>query len=638
VWVSADRFSQMHRPWRLPLFIGVCSLAALLMLGFDEHLPGMTAKGAFTVLPIAANGCAGVAFLMAAVRFGRMLRVSRDQTELIFLVIMVLLGLSGLTFPFSVLWDLNWWLWHLLRLAAFLVALLIIIQEYKTMVARLQTSETRLQAIVQSTSDWIWELDADGIYTYCSQGVEKVLGYSPKDILGRTPFDLMLPEKQRQVGKQFSELVTDRAPIQNLENWNLAKDGRRVCLLTNGLPIFDDHGRLSGYRGANQDITLRKQIEDELKKSEERFRALFESTTDCILVWDRDYNYLFANQAAIDHVGTTRDKVIGKSIRDGLGHVPDFMRLWMDRVDSVFASEKSMRVEDAVPVGDQVIHSESILSPMKGPDGNVFAVGVVYRDITQRKQLETQLQIRNKALERSNAELDDFAYIVSHDLKEPLRSIHSFASFLLEDYRDRLDNEGRSHLDIVMQSSRRMANLLDDLLIYSRVGRTELAMQPTNLGRVVARVVEDFESLLTRSNAVVTVDPDLPTVSCDNVRIGAVFRNLIENAVKYNDAEEKQVEVGWRPTHGSENGSPVVFVRDNGIGIREKHQSIVFKIFKRLHGRDKYGGGTGAGLTIVSKIIARHGGRVWVESEFGKGSTFCFTFHRMTEKRPAVDR
>ncbi len=228
-------------------------------------------------------------------------------------------------------------------------------------------------------------------------------------------------------------------------------------------------------------------------------------------------------------------------------------------------------------------------------------------------------------LSRSNAELDDFAYIVSHDLKEPLRSIHSFSSFLLEDYRDQLDKDGKSHLDIVMRSAKRMESLLDDLRIYSRFGRTELAVKPTDPGKLVTKVLEDMRPLLEEKNVNVVVARDMPTVTCDYVRMGVVFRNLIENAVKYNTSEKKQIEVGWMPTDDSGNHGPVFFVHDNGIGIREKHLENVFKIFKRLHGRDKFGGGTGAGLPIVRKIVERHGGRIWAESEFGKSSTFYFT-------------
>jgi signal transduction histidine kinase/PAS domain-containing protein len=235
-------------------------------------------------------------------------------------------------------------------------------------------------------------------------------------------------------------------------------------------------------------------------------------------------------------------------------------------------------------------------------------------------------------LSRSNAELDDFAYIVSHDLKEPLRSIHSFSSFLLEDYRDQLGKDGQSHLDIVMRSAKRMESLLDDLRIYSRFGRTELAVKPTDPGKLVMKVLADMRPLLEEKNVNVDVAEDMPTVTCDYVRIGVVFRNLIENAIKYNTAEKKRIEVGWMPTDDSGSHGPVFFVRDNGIGIREKHLENIFKIFKRLHGRDKFGGGTGAGLPIVRKIVERHGGRIWAESEFGKSSTFYFTLSSSLKK------
>ena len=148
-----------------------------------------------------------------------------------------------------------------------------------------------------------------------------------------------------------------------------------------------------------REVTERKRADAALRESEERFRAVFESSSDCILVWDRQYNYLYANQAAIDHVGTTRDKVIGKNMRDGLGHIPDFMYLWMERVDRAFATGEPFRVEDVVPVGDQLVHSESQVSPIRDATGQVFAVGVVYRDVTERKQMEEELRRSRDELE-----------------------------------------------------------------------------------------------------------------------------------------------------------------------------------------------------------------------------------------------
>jgi len=172
----------------------------------------------------------------------------------------------------------------------------------------------------------------------------------------------------------------------------------------------------------------RAHAEEGLRESEELFRIIFESTTDCIIVWDKDYNYIYANQAAIDHVGATRDKVIGKNIRDGLGHIPEFMKLWMERVDKVFRTQKPMRVEDSMAMGDRIVHSESILSPIRDKSGDVFAVGVVYRDVTDRKYAENKIYKINRELTTSAKKLNKLA------LRDPQTGLynHSYMEKIIE--------------------------------------------------------------------------------------------------------------------------------------------------------------------------------------------------------------
>ena len=235
-----------------------------------------------------------------------------------------------------------------------------------------------------------------------------------------------------------------------------------------------------------------------------------------------------------------------------------------------------------------------------------------------------ELQQANAALERINQELDDFAHIASHDQKEPLRGINTYSAFLLEDYSDKLDADGQAKLNTLQKLTRRMEALIESLLMYSRVGRTELAVQDTNLNETLADIVETLEIRLHELGVEIRQPRPLPTLRCDGVRVGEVFRNLITNAMKYNDKPQKWIETGCDPQ--SVNGSVMVFhLCDNGIGIREKHLDSVFRIFKRLHGRDEYGGGTGIGLTIVKKIVERHGGRIWLGSTFGEGTAFFFT-------------
>ncbi len=237
----------------------------------------------------------------------------------------------------------------------------------------------------------------------------------------------------------------------------------------------------------------------------------------------------------------------------------------------------------------------------------------------QRKKAEQQILKTNRELAQSNRELDDFSYIVSHDLREPLRGISNFSSFLMEDYGNILQEDGKQKLETLIRLSNRMEAQIESILYYSRVGRMELSIGETDLNAVVADVIAHLHHLIAGSHAHIDIPKPLPVIRCDRVRVFDLFLNLISNAVKYNDNPEKQVEIGWKEEESE------FHVKDNGIGIEEKHLKTVFKIFKRLHAKDKYGGGVGAGLTIVQKIVERHNGRIWVESSFGRGSTFFFT-------------
>lgn len=250
----------------------------------------------------------------------------------------------------------------------------------------------------------------------------------------------------------------------------------------------------------------------------------------------------------------------------------------------------------------------------------------------------------NIELARSNAELDSFAYIASHDLKEPLRGIYNYASFLIEDYEDKLDAEGVEKLHTLKHLTRRMDALIESLLHYSRVGRVDLSFYPTDLNQLLAEVLELLKPLIDEVQAEIRIPRPLPTIPCDSVRVREVFHNLISNALKYNTRDKRWVEIGYddtgsyadrlvtqqasiRATPLKQPGSvPIVlYVQDNGIGIRQQHLEVIFRIFRRLHPRDAFGGGTGSGLTIAKKIIERHGGHIWVESTYGEGSKFCFT-------------
>ncbi|MFB2970707.1 ATP-binding protein [Aerosakkonema sp. BLCC-F183] len=249
-------------------------------------------------------------------------------------------------------------------------------------------------------------------------------------------------------------------------------------------------------------------------------------------------------------------------------------------------------------------------------------------------QKADELAAINLELQRSNSELDAFAYIASHDLKEPLRGIHNYATFLLEDYGNILNAEGTEKLGTMVRLTKRMEDLINALLHFSRLGRQELNREHIDLNNLVQIVADLLRISSDKNHFLIQIPQKLPMVQGDRILIEEVFTNLITNALKYNESPEKLVEVGFLDNHppnvknfmeNSPNQFWTIYVRDNGIGIREKHLDSIFRIFKRLHSPGKYGGGTGAGLTIVKKIVERHGGTIWVESNYGEGSTFYFT-------------
>lgn len=233
----------------------------------------------------------------------------------------------------------------------------------------------------------------------------------------------------------------------------------------------------------------------------------------------------------------------------------------------------------------------------------------------------------NQELKRSNLDLDAFAYIASHDLKEPLRGIHNYSTFLIEDYGSVLDAEGVSKLEALTRLTRRMQDLIDSLLYYSRLGRSELLLHPIDLNELAIETAELFK--ITGGDALDIAIYPLPTVLGDRSQIYELLTNLVSNGIKYNNSLCKRVEIGCCDFASSPQSHPqsfhTIYVRDNGIGIHPRHHQDIFRIFRRLHLRQDYGGGIGAGLTIAQKIVERHGGTIWVESVEGLGSTFYFT-------------
>lgn len=279
-------------------------------------------------------------------------------------------------------------------------------------------------------------------------------------------------------------------------------------------------------------------------------------------------------------------------------------------------------------------------------DERTRALRTAQLELEDRVHKRTQsLLEKTDELQRSNRELDEFTYVVSHDLEEPLRGIRTYVGLLIEDYGARLDDEGREMLSTVAKLSRNMEQLIADLLDFSRLGRVDLAVGPVDLDQILAGVRESLEVTLEQARVELRVPRPLPRLVCDRVRVAELLRNLMTNAIKYNDKAHKWLEIGWeesRKPRGEREfvEGPVIYVRDNGIGIPQAELSKVFGMFGRLESGEKVAEGHGIGLAIVQKIVARHRGRVWAESKIGDGTCFFFTLHGedIDEQTPNKDQ
>lgn len=368
----------------------------------------------------------------------------------------------------------------------------------------------------------------------------------------------------------------------------------------------------------------------ELERSENRLRAVVDNALDGLISIDARGCIENFNPACERIFGYKTDEVIGRNIKILMpepyhsahdGYLKHYAATGEARIIGTAGREVKAQRKDG-----SVFPMDLSISAFRLEDGQHYS-GIV-RDITARKEAEANVQRYMQALEHSNKELDDFAYIASHDLKEPLRGIHNHSRFLLEDNEEKLDAESVSRLHRLIYLTQRMERLVNDLLYFSRLGRQEIAIQPADMNAVIHDIETTLELFLGENNAHILLPKALPVFVCDKTRVTELFRNLITNAVKYNDNKEKTVEIGFLESQAAPNGimRDVFYVRDNGQGIEPQFHDEIFRIFKRLQSsKGKQEEGTGVGLTFVKKIVERHGGTIWLDSAPGEGTTFYFT-------------
>jgi PAS domain S-box-containing protein len=522
------------------------------------------------------------------------------------------------------------------------IAFLLDLSERKQTIEALQESEQRFRQLAENIQDVFWISDPKSRQLiYVSPTYEKIWGRTCESLHADSMgwLNAIHPLDREQVQTAFFENVLNG---EYDEEYRIVRpDGTMRWIRDRGFPIRDESGEVLRVAGIAEDITDRKQVIEALRESEERFRNM--ADTAPVLIWmsgtDKLCNYF--NKGWLDFTGRLMEQELGEGWIQGVH--PEDLQYCLDTYVNAFDARQDFRMEYRLRrfdgeyrwILDTGIPRFTPEGSFLGYIGSAIDISDVYDELRLRKQaeakmqrfneqLEKRVQERTAQLEEANKELESFSYSVSHDLRAPLRHISGFVDLLQKRAAPSLDETSLRYLNTIVQSAKQAGKLIDDLLAFSRMGRTELRYTTINMNQLIREVQRDIE-LDTEGRVIHWHVEELPQISGDPSMLRLVLRNLMENAVKYT-SKRTQAEIEISCTENEDEF--VFFIRDNGVGFDMRYVNKLFGVFQRLHSEQEFNG-TGIGLANVRRIVHRHGGQTWAEAVVNNGATFYFSLPKV---------
>ena len=517
--------------------------------------------------------------------------------------------------------------------------------------AALRDSESRYRLLVENQTDLVVKVDAEGRFLFVSPSYCHVFGKTEDELLGKT-FMPLVHEDDRDITAREIAKVFHPPHTAYMEQRAMTQSGWRwFGWMDTG--VLDAHGQLTAIIGVGRDITAHKQASIALYESEARYREVFNQQFMFMGILAPDGTLLEINDLALRVNDVTRIESLGKPVwqlpawRD----MPEARTVWLARMSEAATSEGPVvRKEVFRGAQGELRHADSATTAIRDQSGRLAYYLVQANDITERRraeadrdalltqlktlnqELELRVQERTAAQEALNKDLESFTYSVSHDLRAPLRAVTGFAQIIAKRHSDQLNEEGRHYLDNVVNSSQYMSTLIDDLLRYSRIGRSAIHIRPVPLDTILNNLNTTFAARITETGARMHVESPLATPLGDTTLIGQILGNLIENALVY-----RRPDTGPRITVAARRNEAhvVISVADNGIGIEPEYHQKIFEAFQRLHSRSEYPG-SGIGLAIVAKATHLMDGEVTLTSEPGQGTRFDICLPAAPESDPAL--
>jgi PAS domain S-box-containing protein len=502
-------------------------------------------------------------------------------------------------------------------------------------------SRENYRSIFDSANDAIFIHDVStGAILDVNRKMTEMYGYSPEEMRRINVADLSqgsYPYNQEGAMEWVTKAVNGEP---QLFEW-LARDysGRLFWVEVNlKRAVLGGKDRLLALV---RDISERKAAESALRHSFDLLKTVIDSMKDAVSLIDvHTFKIVTVNRTFLEEYGYNHEsEVLGKTCYEVTHHKSEVCAPPNDicpLAETVRTGAHSIEEHVHYGKGEERIFVEVSTSPIKDEQGDVVQVVHVQRNITERKIVEEKLKHYAVELERSNKELEQFASIASHDLQEPLKGVSGFAQLLSKRYEGKLDHKADEYISFIVSGTTRMSALIRDLLMYSRVGTRQRPLEPVDCNSALKKALDNLNVSIEESGAAVE-SATLPTVRVDEVQLIQLFQNLVGNSIKYRSGEPPRISIMAERIERSSvpipqavtGGGWLFMIKDNGIGINPEYSERIFQIFQRLHGKDEYPG-TGIGLAVCKKVVERHGGRIWVKSETGKGATFSFTIPDVT--------
>ncbi|MBC2593599.1 PAS domain S-box protein [Ruficoccus amylovorans] len=493
------------------------------------------------------------------------------------------------------------------------------LMEQNRLLAKAGNTDALLAAIVESSDAAIVSESADGTITSWNAAAERMYGYTAQEMIGQTMARL-IPHDAFADEADVIQNIRRGARNGHFEAKRQHKDGSLLDVSVMVSSVLDDRGKRIGISRIARNISEQKRMEEDLQESLREIQNLKAALDEhaIVAITDPKGKITYVNDKFCAISQYAREELIGQDHRmlNSAFHSKDFMReLWATITQGkIWHGKIRNRAKDG-----HFYWVDTTIVPFMGADGRPQKYVAVRSDITESMQVAETLARQAARLARSNKDLEQFAYIASHDLQEPLRAVSGCAQLLKKRYEGKLDAKADEFIHHTVEGAERMQRLIRDLLAFSRVGTRGEEMQKINLEQPLKTAMENLAVLIKECDATITCDP-LPEIHGDSGQLTMLMQNLIGNAIKFRGERRPEVHIGAV----KEGDAWTVSVRDNGIGIEADYFERIFIIFQRLHTRDEYSG-TGIGLALCKRIVERHGGNIWVESTPGQGSVFSFT-------------